>query len=371
MYLDSAYRDFYDQVHIGGLSETPGKTQHHTGRAVDFKFGGYLSDKKTPRPLYESEKPIYNWLVNNAEEYGFYQTYSSEKWHWFYNPKVKSSENLEEYENNDSPGTNTNLKWVAFDDMNIETDTEKEGDRRIRPLYDAEEKSLSYLKPVPKEYLTGGNSYFPAKKTNKIVKTKEECLGVTKESVSDLIRYDERIDKYMKGFLNEAASKVDHFNQILKDDGNFEKSTAGYSDFNIDSNKIWRCTSNDFKILLFYRDLKWQTGLWCDDPVFTALPGQSAHMTGRVFDLVVSSSTRCIGYPKIFNEIRKIAENWGFYATEYDTPDPDLCNRLKLAEKELGDCKTDVLWEWWHWEYNPPITKATTPIPIIEQAKAL
>ncbi|HRT40064.1 MAG TPA: D-alanyl-D-alanine carboxypeptidase family protein [Candidatus Woesebacteria bacterium] len=93
--LDAAYRDYDQQALLRANSnwaEAPGQSQHHTGRALDFHFGGYDSSGN-PRPLTAHEQVVYNWLVKNAEKYGFYQTYDSEKWHWFYNPKVNSGEN--------------------------------------------------------------------------------------------------------------------------------------------------------------------------------------------------------------------------------------------------------------------------------------
>ena len=353
--IDWGYRSYYWQEmmkqHWTCQGEpqnaaTPGKSGHQSGRALDFR----LNDR---------DNDAYRWLSKNAEKYGFYECgsgklptcqLSTEPWHWEYRFVPSSSDKI--ICGVDKETSN----WVAFDDMKEETQAEQNGDRRIRPLYDAEEKASTFLKPVPTQYLTGGRSSISATKTNVVCTTKEECNKANFSSVSDLIRYDERIDKYMKGFLDELTNKVDDFNKILKEDGKFQQSTVGYSDRNIDANKKWECSKNDFKILLFYRDLKWQSALWCQDPVFTAFPGESAHMTGRVFDLVIPSSTRCIGYPKIFNEVRQIAKKWGFYATEYDTPDPDLCKRIESAKADYsGDCETDVLWEWWHWEYNPPL----------------
>lgn len=74
-------------------SSMPSTSRHHWGTDIDlnnlnnsyFEKGG--------------GKKEYNWLVNNANRYGFYQVYTSkengrkgynmEKWHWSYMPLAK------------------------------------------------------------------------------------------------------------------------------------------------------------------------------------------------------------------------------------------------------------------------------------------
>ncbi len=54
----------------------PGRSPHHTGRAIDFKDNHGTLDRSST---------IYLWLVNNASRFGWYN-YQLEPWHWEYNP---------------------------------------------------------------------------------------------------------------------------------------------------------------------------------------------------------------------------------------------------------------------------------------------
>lgn len=54
----------------------PGTSSHHTGRAIDFSDQSGRLDEGSP---------IYAWLIQNANSYGFYN-YQPEPWHWEYNP---------------------------------------------------------------------------------------------------------------------------------------------------------------------------------------------------------------------------------------------------------------------------------------------
>jgi len=75
-------------------SAMPGASRHHWGTDIDIcdlNDGYYLSG---------AGKKIYDWLLNNADKYGFCQTYTKfgegrtsgyyeEKWHWSYQPMSK------------------------------------------------------------------------------------------------------------------------------------------------------------------------------------------------------------------------------------------------------------------------------------------
>lgn len=54
----------------------PGTSIHQTGRVVDF----YEDNNRL-----KSSSPVYQWLVKNASNFGFYH-YQIEPWHWEYNP---------------------------------------------------------------------------------------------------------------------------------------------------------------------------------------------------------------------------------------------------------------------------------------------
>jgi LAS superfamily LD-carboxypeptidase LdcB len=72
-------------------SSMPGTSRHHWG--TDFDINQLNNEYYTKG----EGKAIYNWLVNNAAKYGFYQPYTTgrdagykeEKWHWSYLPLSK------------------------------------------------------------------------------------------------------------------------------------------------------------------------------------------------------------------------------------------------------------------------------------------
>jgi D-alanyl-D-alanine carboxypeptidase len=53
----------------GNLAARPGYSNHQSGRAVDI----YIDDYN-----------VYEWLLQNARNYGFKRTVKREAWHWEY-----------------------------------------------------------------------------------------------------------------------------------------------------------------------------------------------------------------------------------------------------------------------------------------------
>ena len=90
--VSSGYRTEEEQVKIkekyGDLAEEPGKSEHHTGLAVDFVACPMTNGKRDDtaerlelkKPF--EELPEYEWLKKNAKNYGFKQSYKNEPWHW-------------------------------------------------------------------------------------------------------------------------------------------------------------------------------------------------------------------------------------------------------------------------------------------------
>jgi D-alanyl-D-alanine dipeptidase len=83
----------------------PGGSAHQTGRAIDFYLGGRNSSANVGTLR---QTRAYQWLVANAERFGFYP-YEREPWHWEYNPPAtrefemfagtnSESEDAEQYE---------------------------------------------------------------------------------------------------------------------------------------------------------------------------------------------------------------------------------------------------------------------------------
>ena len=64
----------------------PGSSAHQSGRAIDFHLGDRNSSANVAQL---SKLPAYKWLAANARRFGFYP-YSSEPWHWEYNPPAGS-----------------------------------------------------------------------------------------------------------------------------------------------------------------------------------------------------------------------------------------------------------------------------------------
>ena len=56
---------------------------HFTGRAIDLYVGGEPVDTRDPNRALQVETPVYQWLVRNAERFGF-RPYCYEPWHWEY-----------------------------------------------------------------------------------------------------------------------------------------------------------------------------------------------------------------------------------------------------------------------------------------------
>lgn len=54
---------------------------HFTGRALDLYVGGDPVDTRDSNRALQVETPVYNWLVRNAEKFGF-RPYCYEPWHW-------------------------------------------------------------------------------------------------------------------------------------------------------------------------------------------------------------------------------------------------------------------------------------------------
>lgn len=80
-------------------SSMPSTSRHHWGTDLDLNNlnNSYFTSGKG--------KKIYNWLINNANKYGFYQVYTDkingrtgynlERWHWSYLPLASTY--LEQY----------------------------------------------------------------------------------------------------------------------------------------------------------------------------------------------------------------------------------------------------------------------------------
>jgi len=56
---------------------------HFTGRALDLYVGGDPVDTKDANRAIQVNTPVYQWLVRNAERFGF-RPYFYEPWHWEY-----------------------------------------------------------------------------------------------------------------------------------------------------------------------------------------------------------------------------------------------------------------------------------------------
>src|SRR4030095_3357690 len=69
----------------------PGSSAHQTGRAIDF-YLGFSNSSNNVAKLRKTR--AYNWMVTNAQRFGFYP-YKTEPWHWEYNPPAAAVSKLE------------------------------------------------------------------------------------------------------------------------------------------------------------------------------------------------------------------------------------------------------------------------------------
>ena len=63
----------------------PGRSRHHSGRAIDLHLGYPISKSYTSKM---KATATFAWLLENAEFYGFYN-YELEPWHWEFNPDAR------------------------------------------------------------------------------------------------------------------------------------------------------------------------------------------------------------------------------------------------------------------------------------------
>jgi len=67
---------------------------HFTGRALDIYVGGEPVETKDYNRAFQTQTPVYKWLVKNAVRFGFYPYYY-EPWHWEYVPQNLKSADLQ------------------------------------------------------------------------------------------------------------------------------------------------------------------------------------------------------------------------------------------------------------------------------------
>lgn len=85
----SSYRSPEYQMSLRRKQPNAGRAQlavrspHFTGRALDIYVGGEPVITKDSNRAIQIETPVYQWLVRNAERFGFYP-YFYEPWHWEY-----------------------------------------------------------------------------------------------------------------------------------------------------------------------------------------------------------------------------------------------------------------------------------------------
>lgn len=85
----SAYRTPEYQEHLRRQTPQAGRaglavnSPHFTGRALDLYVGGDPVETKDSNRAVQIKTPVYQWLVKNAERFGF-RPYFYEPWHWEY-----------------------------------------------------------------------------------------------------------------------------------------------------------------------------------------------------------------------------------------------------------------------------------------------
>jgi uncharacterized protein YcbK (DUF882 family) len=80
-------REYQDQLRRqspnAGSAGLAVNSPHFTGRALDIYVGGDPVDTKDANRVIQVNSPAYQWLVRNAERFGF-RPYFYEPWHWEY-----------------------------------------------------------------------------------------------------------------------------------------------------------------------------------------------------------------------------------------------------------------------------------------------
>jgi LAS superfamily LD-carboxypeptidase LdcB len=80
-------REYQDQLRRqspnAGSAGLAVNSPHFTGRALDFYVGGDPVDTKDSNRAIQVKTPVYQWLVRNADRFGF-RPYFYEPWHWEY-----------------------------------------------------------------------------------------------------------------------------------------------------------------------------------------------------------------------------------------------------------------------------------------------
>jgi hypothetical protein len=81
-------REYQDELrrkspNAGTAGLAVNNSPHFTGRALDLYVGGSPVDTKDANRAVQVKTPVYRWLVNNAERFGF-RPYFYEPWHWEY-----------------------------------------------------------------------------------------------------------------------------------------------------------------------------------------------------------------------------------------------------------------------------------------------
>jgi LAS superfamily LD-carboxypeptidase LdcB len=80
-------REYQDQLRQqspnAGSAGLAVNSPHFTGRALDLYVGGDPVDTKDSNRAIQVKTPVYQWLIRNAERFGF-RPYFYEPWHWEY-----------------------------------------------------------------------------------------------------------------------------------------------------------------------------------------------------------------------------------------------------------------------------------------------
>jgi zinc D-Ala-D-Ala carboxypeptidase len=81
-------REYQDDLrrkspNAGSAGLAVNNSPHFTGRALDLYVGGSPVDTKDSNRAIQVKTPAYQWLVKNAERFGF-RPYFYEPWHWEY-----------------------------------------------------------------------------------------------------------------------------------------------------------------------------------------------------------------------------------------------------------------------------------------------
>ena len=92
----------------GNLAAAPGDSNHGRAFALDINVGSISAASQPPL-----NKPMYQWLIQNAYKFGLVRYVPKEEWHWEYRPGEYQYNALVPYSNPRYKGFNLDCNCIT------------------------------------------------------------------------------------------------------------------------------------------------------------------------------------------------------------------------------------------------------------------